>query len=148
MLSVCPGRICLTSDLWTSLTTDGYICLTTHFISKYWVLIKRVLNFSFMPPPHNGNALSDMILNLLKEWGIDKKILTITLDNASANDRCAELLKQKLNIKRAIFCEGEFLYLHCCAYILNLIVQDGLKEIDNAIEKVRDSVKYVRGSQG
>ena len=64
-----------------------------------------------------------------------------------ANDRCVELLKQKLNIKRAILCEGEFFHLHCCAYILNLIVQDGLKEIDDAIEKVRDSVKYVRGSQ-
>jgi hypothetical protein len=25
MLSVCPGRICLTSNLWTSLTIDGYI---------------------------------------------------------------------------------------------------------------------------
>jgi hypothetical protein len=70
------------------------------------------------------------------------------LGNASANDRCVELLKQKLNIKRALLCEGEFLHLHCCAHILNLIVQDGLKEIDDAVEKVRDSVKYVRGSQG
>jgi hypothetical protein len=63
-------------------------------------------------------------------------------------DRCADLLKQKLNIKKALLCEGEFLHLRCCAHILNLIVQDGLKEIDNAIENVRDSVKYVRGSQG
>jgi hypothetical protein len=90
---------------------DIYICLTAHFISKDWVLIKRVLKFSFMPPPHNGNALSDMILNLLQEWRIDKKIFTITLDNASANDRCAELLKQKLNIKKALLCEGEFLHM-------------------------------------
>jgi len=34
MLNDCHGRICLTSDLWTSLTTDGYMCLTTHFIDK------------------------------------------------------------------------------------------------------------------
>jgi hypothetical protein len=32
MLNGCPDRICLTSDLWTSLTTDGHMCLTTHFI--------------------------------------------------------------------------------------------------------------------
>jgi hypothetical protein len=57
------------------------------------------------------------------------------------------LLKQKLNIKRALLCEGEFLHLCCCAHILNLIVQDGLKEIDDVIEKVQDSIKYVRGSQ-
>jgi hypothetical protein len=30
---------------------------------------------------------------------------------------------------------------------LNLIVQDGLKKIDDAIEKVRDSMKYVMRSQ-
>jgi hypothetical protein len=70
-----------------------------------------------MPSPHNGNALSDMILNLLQEWRIDKKIFTITLDNAFANDCCAELLKQKLNIKRALLCEGEFLHLCCCTHI-------------------------------
>jgi hypothetical protein len=34
LLNVCPVRISLTSDLWTSLTTDGYICLTAYFIDK------------------------------------------------------------------------------------------------------------------
>jgi hypothetical protein len=121
MLSVCPERICLTFDLWTSLTTNRYICLTAHFISKDWILTKRVL-IHLCPPSYNGNSLSDMILNLLQEWGINKKIFTITLDNASVNDHCVELLKQKLNIKRALLCEGEFLHLHCCAHILNLIV--------------------------
>jgi hypothetical protein len=33
-LNVCLGRISLTSDMWTSLKTDGYICLTAHFIDK------------------------------------------------------------------------------------------------------------------
>jgi hypothetical protein len=109
---------------------------------------EKSVKFFIYVPTICGNALSDMVLHLLQEWGIDKKIFTITLDNASANDRCADLLKQKLNIKKALLCEGEFLHLHCCAHILNLIVQDRLKEIDDAIEKVRDSVKYVRGSQG
>jgi hypothetical protein len=37
--------------------------------------------------------------------------------------------------------------MHWFAHILNLIVQDGLKEIINAIQKIRDSVKYFRRSQ-
>jgi hypothetical protein len=40
MLNGCPGRICLTFDLWTSFTTDGYMCLIAHFIDKNWVLTK------------------------------------------------------------------------------------------------------------
>ena len=59
------GRISLTSDLWTSIATDGYLSLTAHFIDKDWVLQKRILNFSYMPPPHSGIALADMIYGLL-----------------------------------------------------------------------------------
>jgi len=69
------------------------------------------------------------------------------LDNASSNDVFVGLLRNQLNIKKALICEGEFFHTRCCAHILNLIVQDGLKEIDNALQKIRDSVKYVRGSQ-
>ena len=29
-----PGRICLTSDLWTSITNEGYICLTAHYVDE------------------------------------------------------------------------------------------------------------------
>jgi hypothetical protein len=147
MLNDCPGRICLTFNLWTSLTTDGYMCLTAHFIDKNWVLTKRVLNFSFMPPPYNGISLCEKTYNLLEDWGIETKVFSITLDNASSNDVCVSLLRNQLNIKKTLVCEGGFFHIRCCAHILNLIVQDGLKEIDSALQKIRDSVKYVRGSQ-
>jgi hypothetical protein len=147
MLNGCPGRICLTSDLWTSLTTDEYMCLTSHFIDKNWILTKIVLNFLFMPPPHDDISLCEKTYNMLEEWGIETKGFTITLDNASSNDVCVGLLRNQLNMKKALLCEGEFFHIRYCAYILNLIVQDGLKNIDSAFQKIRDSVKYVRGSQ-
>jgi len=147
LLNVCPGRISLTSDLWTSLTTDGYICLAAHFIDKNWVLSKMVLSFSLMPPSHNVASLNEKIYSLLEEWEIDKKVFSITLNNASANDLCVVNFKQKLNMKKALPCECELFYMRCCALIFNLIVQDGLKEITDAIQKIRDSVKYFRGSQ-
>ncbi|KAL4564394.1 hypothetical protein LXL04_028458 [Taraxacum kok-saghyz] len=36
MLQVFPGKIALTSDCWTSVTSDGYISLTTHFVDQNW----------------------------------------------------------------------------------------------------------------
>ena len=122
MLEESPGRICLTSDLWTSLATDGYMCVTAHFIDKNWVLQKKVLNFCFMPPPHDGVSLADKIKSLLCEWGIDKRIFSITLDNASSNNSLVHNLKGHLNINKALLCDGEFLYIRCCAHIVNLIV--------------------------
>jgi hypothetical protein len=100
-----------------------------------------------MPPPHNGISLFEKTYNMLEEWGIETKVFTITLNNASSNDVCVGLLRNQLNMKKTLLCEGEFFHIHCCAQILNLIVQDGLKEIDSALQKIRDSVKYVRGSQ-
>ena len=46
MLKSCGSRVCITSDLWTSIVTDGYITITAHFITDDWVLHKKLLNFS------------------------------------------------------------------------------------------------------
>ena len=51
-----PGRICLTSDLWTSITSEGYICLTTHYVDENWQLKNIILNFCHMPPPYHRNS--------------------------------------------------------------------------------------------
>ena len=145
MLDATPGRICLTSDLWTSIATDGYLTLTAHFIDKDWVLQKRILNFCFMPPPHTGIALSEKLYALLCDWGIENKVFSLTLDNASANDVSVDLLKDQLNGKKTLISNGAFFHIRCCAHILNLIVHEGLKDIDDVVKKT--SVKYVRGSQ-
>ena len=138
MLHDCLGRFYLTSDLWTSLTSYGYIRVIAHFVDEHWVLQKRVLNFSFMAQPHNGVSLCEKMYNMIKEWGIKNKLLSITLDNASSNDVFVKLLRHQLNIKNALVCFGEFFHLYCCAYILNLIVHDDLKEIDGTLQKIRD----------
>lgn len=145
-LKVCPGRVCLTSDCWTSIATDGYLSLTAHYIDKNWVLQKKILNFSYMPPPHSGIALAEKIYSLVASWGIERKLFTLTLDNASANNSCVELLKNQLNLQNCLVDSGSFFHVKCCAHILNLIVKEGLKEVDVSIEKVRECVKYVKGS--
>ena len=33
-----PGRICLTSDLWTFVTSEGYNCLMVHYVDENWKL--------------------------------------------------------------------------------------------------------------
>jgi hypothetical protein len=63
-----------------------------------------------MPPPHNVISLFEKIYNLLQEWGIETKVFIIALDNAYS-DICVGLLKQTLNIMKAILCESEFVYL-------------------------------------
>lgn len=148
MLQQFDGRICLTSDLWTSVATDGYISLTAHFITPDWVLHKKLLNFSYIPSPHTGITISEKMYKMVCEWSLESKLFSITLDNASSNDSFVAILRTQLNLRNALVCRGDFFHIRCCAHILNLIVQEGLKEIDNSVVKIRESVKYIKGSQG
>ena len=123
VLSKVPSRICLTSDLWTSCTTEGYISLTAHFVDENWKLNSKIINFCHFPPPHSGAELAKTVYEFLEEWGIERKIFALTLDNASANGKMADTLKERLlNNVDGLLCGGEFFHVRCCAHILNLII--------------------------
>ena len=51
----------------------------------------------------------------------------------------------KLQLK--LLCNGDYFHVRCCANILNLIVKEGLKDVDDVVSKVRECVKYCKGSQ-
>ncbi|XVF28924.1 hypothetical protein REPUB_Repub15cG0074700 [Reevesia pubescens] len=61
------SRISLTANLWTSCTTDGYFCLTAHFVDDDWKLHSLILNFRHVLPPHSAFLLYKEIYNLLEE---------------------------------------------------------------------------------
>ncbi|CAN4105445.1 unnamed protein product [Withania somnifera] len=125
-------KICLTTDTWTSIQRISYMCLTTHFIDKNWTLHKRIINF-YPVTSHKGVDMAASITKCLLDWGLDN-VFTITVDNASSNDRGTNIM------------EGQHLHVRCMAHILNLIVQDGLKEIGKSIKRVRQAVKYIKQS--
>ena len=92
-LASIPNRISLTCDLWTSCNTEGFICLTAHYVDSKWNLQSKIINFQHMPPPLTGFKLCKQVFAFLHDWGIEKKIFSITLDNASANDVLQETIK-------------------------------------------------------
>ena len=88
------GRICLTSDIWTSLTHSNFLCITTHYIDNEWKLNKRIISFKIINAPHNGKNIVSLINDEIIDFGIRDKIFTITLDNASNNDAAVSRLKR------------------------------------------------------
>nr|KYP74105.1 Putative AC transposase [Cajanus cajan] len=141
------SRICLTSDCWTCITQEGYICVTAHFVDSNWKLNSKILAFSKLDPPHGGHEMAKKIFEILLDWGIDRKVFSITLDNASANDTMVNFMKTQFNLQNSLICNGSYFHVRCSAHILNLIVQEGLGVASGALKKIRESIKYVRGSE-
>ncbi|XP_077219734.1 zinc finger BED domain-containing protein RICESLEEPER 2-like [Tasmannia lanceolata] len=104
--------------------------------------LKRLI----IPAPHSGEAMADVVEMCLIEWNISK-LTTITLDNASSNNVIVRTLTPILSRKGMLLQGGRFFHMHCAAHVINLIVQDGLNEIEESVIVIRGSVKYVRGSQ-
>ncbi|KAL5787808.1 hypothetical protein ACOSP7_004757 [Xanthoceras sorbifolium] len=121
-------RVCLTTDTWTSIQNINYMVVTAHYIDDYWQLQKKILSFSQIAD-HRGETIGKCIEKVLIDWGIDK-VFTITMDNASSNNTAILYIKRKLNSWKAdgAILDGKYLHLRCCAHIVNLIVNDGLKE--------------------
>ncbi|BBH05445.1 BED zinc finger, partial [Prunus dulcis] len=130
-------RVSLTTDTWTSIQNINYMVLMAYFIDDDWVWHKRILNFCVIPN-HKGNTTGRLVKACLNGWGIDK-VFTISVDNASSNDGCISYMKKRLEKWNSLIGDGG-------AHITNLIVTDGMKEIHQSIESIRNCAKYVWGS--
>jgi hypothetical protein len=75
----------ITADMWTSSQRVSYVVITCHFVDSNWLLQKKILNFYNVHLPHSGIVIADALRQSFIEWGILKKVFTITIDNASAN---------------------------------------------------------------
>lgn len=141
------NRISITTDLWKSGQKIQYMVVTGHFVDSDWVLQKRVLNFCNVPPPHTGVIIADALSKCFLEWGIENKVSTITVDNASYNDVCIRRVKEDFSLRKRLSIGGKIFHVRCCAHILNLLVQDGLNQIVDAIDVVREGIKYLKNSE-
>ena len=87
-------RVCLTTDCWTSQVQDGYMTVTATFIDENWNLHKKVISF-FMVKGHKGEDIRKNLTRCLADWGLDR-VMTVTVDNASANDSGVDYLRRQL----------------------------------------------------
>ena len=94
---------------------------------------------------HKGETISRNIEICLREWGVDG-IFTLTVDNTSSNGTIIKFLQTVTKDWKGNVLEHKILHMRCCAHILNLIVGDGLKEIDASIARVREAMRYVKSS--
>ncbi|CAG8780382.1 7182_t:CDS:1, partial [Racocetra fulgida] len=78
------------------------------------------------------------------DFGLRRKVLSMTADNASNMDACGDHLARML---KYYYDNTAFCRLRCAAHILNLAVVNGLSMIDASTKKARDFASHIRRSQ-
>ena len=58
---------------------------------------------------HTGHDLALRVLEFLKDWGIERKIFSITLDIASSNDNMQNMLKEYLCLSNSLLLKSSFI---------------------------------------
>ncbi|KAB8109673.1 hypothetical protein EE612_046023, partial [Oryza sativa] len=135
------SHVSLTADLWTSNHNLWYICVTTHYVNADFELKKFIISFKQISYPHTSYAVQDGLTSCLIEWDLIDKLFTLTLDNASVNDKAAKELRNTMGAE--MFFKAEHFHVRCNAHILNIMVQNGTRLITSAIANVRDIVKTI-----
>jgi macrodomain Ter protein organizer (MatP/YcbG family) len=137
-------RVCLTTDTWTSIQNLSYMCVTAHLIDSDWKLHKKIIKFCQISD-HKGESIGRKLEATLLEWGIES-VFTITVDNASANKWGIEHIKSRMQNKLKAVLVGEFIHMRCAAHILNIVVKEGISDLNDCVGTIRNAVKYVRSS--
>jgi hypothetical protein len=154
-LAAIEGSVCFSFRCWTSSASSrGYFTLTAHFMDDKWNLIVKLLNFCHFDPLQDDFELSRKVIGCLQEWGIERNVFSITMDNASANDGDLLNLKNQLtsldSLLRTFITSATPASLEkhfkCCARVLDLMVLESLKVVSDLLDKIRNSLKYVKVS--
>jgi len=91
-------------------------------------------SFVHVPLPRRGVDIANAMHKCLKDWGIENKVFTMSVDNTSYNDDCLRILKKNLSRNRKLVCSGKMFQVRCCAHFFNLLVQDGISIIEPITE--------------
>ncbi|XP_062176105.1 zinc finger BED domain-containing protein RICESLEEPER 2-like [Alnus glutinosa] len=126
-----------------SRTTAKSDCMSTYEIEK-----KKLKNL--LKNVNKVNITTDMwtLGQRVSYMGIENKVSTITVDNARNNDVAIRILKDDFTLKKTLAVKGQLFHVRCCAHITNLLVEDGISQIGDIVDCVRDGTKYIVASDG
>ena len=88
------SSVAITTDTWTSNSTESYITVTEHHITDAWEMKTNVLMTRAMPERHTGENIANRLKDCVEEFSVEGKVETCVHDNArnmeSAGNMCEE----------------------------------------------------------
>ncbi|KAG6416821.1 hypothetical protein SASPL_124262 [Salvia splendens] len=135
-----PGKVSLSAERWATNGGSEYLCLIAHYIDDSWELKKKIMNFLSVDPSQAEDMLSELIMASLRNWDIDRKCFSLTIDNRLTYDKIVCRIRDQLCQHRFLMCEGQLFDVRCAASTVKLLVQDVLETSREITNKVREAI--------
>ena len=75
--------VALTTDIWTSRHTEGFLTVTCHYITPDWPLCTAVLSTMNFSGANTVEHVAETLGKIADDWSIITKIVCIVTDNAA-----------------------------------------------------------------
>ncbi|XP_063049938.1 E3 SUMO-protein ligase ZBED1-like isoform X1 [Engraulis encrasicolus] len=131
-------QVALTTDGWTSRSTESYLTVTAHHITPQWELRSCVLQTRPIYESHTSEFLSQKLREVVEEWALERGSgsIPVTTDNAK-------------NIVNAVgLTEGLGPQISCFAHTVNLAAKSAISnaQIARLLARVRKVVTFFHRS--
>jgi hypothetical protein len=135
-----PGNFSFTTDAWTSKTVISFTSVRAHWINTNWEYKEIMVDFPVIMGNHFWKTIGNLFLESLDQIEIPlAKVFSLTMDNASNNDTCMNRIEEMATAQGLDFKIFER-RIRCLAHVLNLAVQDVLKNLNVNPENMEDQV--------
>ena len=112
------ARMNLTLDAWTASNKLPFLAITAHWMTIDFELVSTLIGFERLMGSHTAENMTVAIMKVLRIYGIEDYINSITTDNASVNNAIFEELEfHLLSWSRH---DGQ---IRCLAHVLNIAAQ-------------------------
>ncbi|CDO75086.1 hypothetical protein BN946_scf185010.g11 [Trametes cinnabarina] len=129
MLNEYDGDINFASDCWTSPNHRAFMAITVHLVYQGEALCFP-LDLVEVPFSHTGEALAHAFQRVLEEFGIQRKVLGYTGDNATNNDKMVVELALLDNSFSGVSSQAR-----CFLHTDNLAAKSAMRPFDQAKAK-------------
>lgn len=85
-------KVSITTDGWTSPNNHSFVAFTVHWTERdvsgqtdQWVLRGLPIGFEPFDGSHTGRHLATMFMDIVRQFKLENKIISVTTDNAANN---------------------------------------------------------------
>lgn len=113
------SNIHLSFDMWTSSNSLAFVAVVAHYIDDNLKLQTTLIGLRRVIGSHSGETVAEQVVQVIREYGFEKKLGYFVSDHTTSNDTCVEAILTEI---RPDLTRRER-RLRCVGHIINLAAQ-------------------------